>query len=480
MLGYGPILLRSGFDSLESMCLMDAEDIANVIPAHKAGHRKVFTRALAHLKARMGGVTEEEGQGHPSLQQRDGPNPIIVTSRSLVNVPPSSSSSSSSSLTTSSSASSSTNPNTRSRLLPADDHGYLTSMAHIYVLSGRDRVPTHMKRHIGDGKYSRWDVFEHSTERYNCRTDSWSCVNVDPCWGAGVATGDGDGHIFSLTGFGWSPTDGLVDMPLPSVGTRTWGATCWTSASFDDDAGSSSGGGGLVFAAGGYGRKGEGLTQMVDVYDVGRGTWSNVNPLRTARHSLAMAGTQGRYSAGTVYAVGGSRGGNQSSTSAGGRKALSIVEAFDVGSDRWTQLGRDMSMPRLGASAVCTNGAIGGGRSGDCLFVLGGSNTQSKALRVVEFYDPRIGTWATLHPMIQGRSFFGAAVLPTGDIMAVGGKKGQQWLTSCEIFDSRKGVWRVAASLGKTRHAVPHTTYMSGTARGSGGRRPRGYSVAVA
>ena len=137
-------------------------------------------------------------------------------------------------------------------------------------------------------------------------------------------------------------------------------------------------------------------------------------------------------------------------------------------------------MPRFGASAVCTSGAIGGSNSGDCLFVLGGSNTNSKGLRVVEFYDPRVGTWATLRPMIQGRAFFGSVVLPTGDIMAVGGKKGQQWLTSCEIFDSRKGLWRVAASLRKTRHAVPHTTYTSGTAKGSGGRRPRGYSVAIA
>ena len=58
--------------------------------------------------------------------------------------------------------------------------------------------------------------------------------------------------------------------------------------------------------------------------------------------------------------------------------------------------------------------------------------------------------------------------------MAVGGKKGQQWLTSCEIFDSRKGVWRVAASLDKTRHAVPHTTYVSGTAKEAGECTPSG------
>ena len=180
MAGYGPILMRSGFDSLESICLMDADDIASIIPAHKAGHKKVFKKALEHLQIRMGGVTEEESDSHPGLQQRDEPDPMLMTSWSLVNVP---SSSSSRALTTASQPSN--NGRTHSQLLPADgirvQKGSITSMAHIYVLSGRDRVPTHMKRHIGDGKYRRWDVFEHSTER-NYITDSWSSVNVDPCW----------------------------------------------------------------------------------------------------------------------------------------------------------------------------------------------------------------------------------------------------------------------------------------------------------
>ena len=80
--------------------------------------------------------------------------------------------------------------------------------------------------------------------------------------------------------------------------------------------------------------KGKGLTQIVDVYDVGKGEWYNVNPLRTPRHSLSLAATNlGGRKGGLVYAVGGSSGGNQQSTS--GRRATSLVEIYDVKEDRW-------------------------------------------------------------------------------------------------------------------------------------------------
>jgi hypothetical protein len=348
-----------------------------------------------------------------------------------------------------------------------------------------------MKRHTGDGEWRRWDAYPQTAERYNYITDSWSRIDIDPCWGHGVACGDGHGHIYSLTGFAWSPTgDGLVEMPIPcGVSGRTWGDV--TSLH-----GCGTGKNGLIFAAGGFGgtsiggessgihrgalspiamdrkgfserkTKGKGLTQVVDVYDVGKGAWYNVNPLRTPRHSLTLAATnKGGRTSGIVYAVGGSSGGNQSSI---GRKATPIVEMYDVRNDRWDLTSQEMSVPRMGCQAVTTNG---------CLYVMGGANSLSKNLRAVEFYDGRVGRFSSLAPMMTGRSFFGSGVLPNGDVMAVGGKRKQLWSTSCEIFDVRKGVWRVAASMSEMRHSVPHTTYSSGV---SSGRRPRGYSVCVA
>ena len=107
------------------------------------------------------------------------------------------------------------------------------------------------------------------------------------------------------------------------------------------------------------------------MYDVDRGAWSNVNP--SARRAFtAMAGTQGRYSVGTVYAVGGSRGGNQSSTSAGEERALhcrGIWRGLDSGPSS------DVICPRHAlVLRQCAQMAPSVVVNGDCLFVLGGSN----------------------------------------------------------------------------------------------------------
>ena len=93
---------------------------------------------------------------------------------------------------------------------------------YVYVLSGRDRCPTHNKRHIGEGKYSRWDSFQQTAERYNPFLDSWSSVPIDPCFGAGMACSDESGTIRSLTGLSWSNSQGLLEMACPSL-SHTWG-----------------------------------------------------------------------------------------------------------------------------------------------------------------------------------------------------------------------------------------------------------------
>ena len=495
---YGKALARSGYDSLESICLMEPDDIHAVVPEHKSGHRKIFLRAHAHLKTRL---MHDHGQDgfvgtHPSSGQpltvigQGTPGPMAHTSLSA---------SSRRALGMKHTQTFKEDDSSIPPPLPIDT-------PHLYILSGRSRVPLHMKRHTGDGQWKRWDVYPQTAERYNYITDTWSGVDIDPCWGAGVACGDGNGHIFSLTGFAWSPIgDGLVEMPLPSVVGRTWGDTTFLNRTNSSRRGQN----GLLFSCGGFGgtatnssngesfndvrssgnasrlspiamdrkknrsemkSKGKGLTQVVDVYDVGKGEWYNVNPLRTPRHSLSLAATAlGGRNGGQVFAVGGSFGGNQQSVSGSGRRATGLVEVYDVKQDRWESTGHDMSTPRMGCGAVTTEDG--------CLYVMGGSNSLSKTLRAMEFYDGRIGRFSNLAPMIKGRSYFGAGVLPNGDVMVVGGKQSQSWTTSCEIFDVKGGRWRTAASCSQLRHSVPHTTYASNVASG---RRPRGYSVAVA
>ena len=499
---YSSELNRCGYDSIESVSLMEKKDIDTIIPEHKSGHRKVFHKAHVQLKKRL---MHDQGIDHLGINlDRHITTSGTTTGMILKKVILKKANSMTTRPTGISKASllalgirdyKETNGLEENAVLPLP-----IDTPHLYVLSGRSRVPQHMKRHTGDGEWKRWDSYPQTAERYNYITDTWSRIDIDPCWGAGVACGNQNGKIYSLTGFAWSPkSDGLIEMPLPiGVSGRTWGDTCVVNNVGTNKKG-------LLFAAGGFGgtstgngstglmdsmnglqssgalspipmdrkgrserkTKGTGLTQVVDVYDVGLNKWYNVNPLRTPRHSLSLTSTtKGGQPNGVIYAVGGSSGGNQSSI---GRKATSVVEMYDISKDRWMNTSREMSVPRLGCQAVCTDDG--------CLYAIGGSNSLSKHLRAVEFYDGRVGRWASLAPMMTGRSFFGSGVLPNGDVMVVGGKRRQSWSTGCEIFDVRKGIWRAAASMSEMRHSVPHTTYSSGVASG---RRPRGYSVCMA
>jgi hypothetical protein len=512
---YGTLLARHGFDSLEAICLMEDQDVSAIIPEHKSGHVKVFRRAWEHLKTRT--MLDNGTYGLGRDVDKYDTSGVLKKKKTMTTT-----------TTKSGETIESYDDDDEEEALPID-------APHVYVMSGRSRVPQHMKRHTGDGEWKRWDVFPQTSERYNYSTDTWSAVDIDPCWGAGVACGDGDGHIYSLAGLAWSPArDGLVEMSSPSVVGRTWGDMAYVQNAGKD-------GDGLLFAAGGYSGgvsanfrsgatregggdvdlrkgRGKGLTHVVDVFEVGSGTWTNVNPLRTPRHSLSLSGTcRGYQTKGVVYASGGSAaskstspGSSKSTSSAshksmslnqamnqqaaagrsslttlggilgkdlssfvkakgGGRSASSLVEMYDVALDRWDQSVSEMRIKRMGHGSLTDESG--------CLYVLGGTNSESRHLRHVEFYDHRVGRWSNLPPMMKGRSFFGAERLPNGDIMAIGGKHHQAWSTACEILDVRSGRWRVAASMSQQRHSVPHTTYSSSV---SSGRRPRGYSVCLA
>ena len=72
----------------------------------------------------------------------------------------------------------------------------------------------------------------------------------------------------------------------------------------------------------------------------------------------------------------------------------------------------------------------------NALFVLGGkSEVKGSVLRSVESFDSRSGQWNKWADMIYGRTFFGCVILPSNDILCVGGKKSNEYQTTCEILD---------------------------------------------
>ena len=319
-----------------------------------------------------------------------------------------------------------------------------SDLKHVYVLSGRDRLPSHRKRFTGtESKYSRWDAYAYTAERYNPETDLWSTVPIEPCFGSGTACGCKDGFVRSTIGYSWSPCTGLNEMPFPAV-RRSWG---------DCIAGDN-----CVYSIGGYDGQ-RGLTNVCERFDTLEDSWEYIAPLPTPRHSLSLARNDFKKN---IYAVGGI-GGNQNFS----QKTLSVIEEYNEVTGKWNKL-QEMLSVRTGMRAVFN-------QYKNALFVLGGkSEVKGSVLRSVESFDSRSGQWNKWADMIYGRTFFGCVILPSNDILCVGGKKSNEYQTTCEILDIRANRWRIASSMNHIRHSVPHSNAGNAVTR-----RCRGYTVAL-
>ena len=451
---YAPMFIEGGWDSLEALSLVKEDDLGSIIPGEKKGHRQVVWRGIMELRKRI--VDTAVPPTQPKLPfQRQHSSRFPPENHSLPSIHDLGRIEAHDHFDEMDSEDfyrgmSQPRLSPRSRLSRLEN--FVADLAapaatkentkYIYVLSGRDRIPTHQKRHIGEGKYSRWDSYRHTAERYSAQMDVWTTVPIDPCFGAGAACADDDGVIRSMVGMSWSPSKGLFEMAKPSI-SHDWG-NC------------SAGGGSTIFSFGGFNGK-HGISTVVEKYDAKSNTWTSKAPMLTARHSFALARDRNEN---LLFERGGA-GGNQS------LGCLKTIERYNPLQDSWARL-YDLSSPRIGLQALWNSKT-------DSLFVLGGSDgAKQKSCDIVEAYDKREGKWRKWAHMQQPRSFFSAIEIPggSGDIFVCGGKKGSEFQRQCEILDLRANKFRTAAAMQHTRHAVPHPI--------QGGRRPRGYSVVLA
>ena len=447
---YSSKFMEYGYDSIDAIMLMKDVDVDAVLPSNKRGHRQVLLHGIVDLNRRRQTSTAPKMNFGKQQQQFNARNEIkrmnvesMLYDVNIENLEEND-------LLT---ATSQPRLSPRSRLsrvekvivkMTGTPAALRTDLKQVYVLSGRDRLPTHKKRYTGgDSKYSRWDGYAYTAERYNPEIDVWSTIPIDPCFGSGTACGCDDSVIRSIIGYTWSPTSGLNEMPFPSI-TRSWGDVI-----SGDDA---------IYAIGGYDGS-KGLTNIVEKFDIFNNTWSYISPLPTPRHSLSIARNNIKK---CIYAVGGI-GGNQNSSP----KTLSTVEEYNELSGKWKRI-QDLPSARTGMKAIFN-------QQKNSLFVLGGkSGIKNGVLKTVESFDSRSGKWNRWDDMLYSRTFFGCVVLPSNDILCVGGKKSNEYQTTCEILDIRANKWRIASSMNQIRHAVPHST-----AGKVVGRRCRGYTVTL-
>src|SRR5262249_29896396 len=159
------------------------------------------------------------------------------------------------------------------------------------------------------------------------------------------------------------------------------------------------------------------------------GTWAAHAPLSLGpRQEMGVASVDGE-----VYVVGGFDGSGQ---------PVATVEAYDPGTDRWTQRA---SLP---APLHHVNLAAVGSK----LYVVGGLTGSSfTASGTTLVYDPALDSWSPLASMPAGtqRGASGVAVLD-GRIVVAGGLRGSS-VSDASVFDPQANAWSTLQPLAVAR-----------------------------
>ena len=197
---------------------------------------------------------------------------------------------------------------------------------------------------------------------------------------------------------------------LPSA--RTWGAT----ATLLPD--------GKVLLAGGS--NGSSCNQTADVYDPSSNTFTHAGNMITSRCSAAAVLLQ----TGEVLIVGGDKSPDSNT--------LPSAELYHASTATFMATG-SMHTPRDYFAAVLL-------KDGKVLVLGGSSNGQSAGGTVeektAEVYDPSTGRFSPARDMSSPRNKLGAALLPDGRVLIVGGQTGGPFgtrLSTTEIFNPSSG-----------------------------------------
>lgn len=151
-----------------------------------------------------------------------------------------------------------------------------------------------------------------------------------------------------------------------------------------------------------------------EFYHQASGQWSTVAPLPFPRSASGAVVLQ----SGIVLLTAGSESG----------QSISDVQLYNVSTHRWTPTG-PLHTPRFGHTSTLL-------ASGNVL-VVGGNNLQSGAGQVqdsVECYDPLTGHWQRKAWLPVDAMNHTATLLPTGEVLVVGGYSGMQNTTLARAF----------------------------------------------
>jgi hypothetical protein len=140
-----------------------------------------------------------------------------------------------------------------------------------------------------------------------------------------------------------------------------------------------------------------------------------------------------------------------------------VVDAFVImSSATWSTTGA-MTTGRLDQTAtLLQNGSVlvAGGD--------GGSGTPV-ALTSAELYQPSTGTWSATGSMATARALHTATLLPSGQVLVVGGIGGVSPLSSAELYDPVAGTWSATGAMAVPRFGQTATLLPNGQVLIAGG-----------
>jgi hypothetical protein len=146
----------------------------------------------------------------------------------------------------------------------------------------------------------------------------------------------------------------------------------------------------------------------------------------------------------------------------GSFKDSPMAEIYDPGSDTWSVSGAMSEGRHHPGAALLPDGRV---------LVVGGRLSFVKELSNADIYDPQTATWTSVGPMTQGYGEPTVTVLPNGDVFVVGG--GGSFSSRGDIFHPATGVWEETSSgvielYGHTATLLPDGTVLVAGGTSSG------------